>query len=48
MKALTDYVHSQGLKTGIYSSPGPLTCGGYLGSYQHECQDAQHLGRLGL
>ncbi len=41
MKALTGYVHSQGLKTGIYSSPGPKTCGGYLGSYQHECQDAR-------
>ena len=41
MKALTAYVHSLGLKTGIYSSPGPLTCGGYLGSYQHECQDVR-------
>ena len=34
-------MHSLGLKTGIYSSPGPLTCGGYLGSYQHECQDVR-------
>lgn len=40
MKSLGDYVHSLGLKLGIYSSPGPLTCGGYLGSYQHEEQDA--------
>ena len=31
MKALADYVHSKGLKIGIYSSPGPKTCALYLG-----------------
>jgi len=36
MFALSEYVHSLGLKLGIYSSPGPLTCGGYLGSYKYE------------
>lgn len=41
MKGLANWLHSHGLKFGIYSSPGPLTCGGYLGSYQHELQDAQ-------
>lgn len=41
MKALADYVHSKGLKIGIYSSPGPKTCAGYPGSYDHEEQDAQ-------
>lgn len=41
MKALADYVHSKGLKIGIYSSPGPLTCGKYLGSYQYEMNDAK-------
>ncbi|WP_413669195.1 putative Ig domain-containing protein [Mucilaginibacter sp. Mucisp86] len=41
MKGLTDYVHSLGLHTGIYSSPGPRTCGGFLGSWQHEDQDAK-------
>jgi alpha-galactosidase len=41
MKALADYVHSKGLKIGIYSSPGPKTCEGYEGSYQHEEQDAK-------
>jgi alpha-L-fucosidase len=41
MKALADYVHGQGLKIGLYSSPGPLNCGGFVGSYQHEEQDAQ-------
>jgi alpha-galactosidase len=41
LKALADYVHSKGLKLGIYSSPGPKTCAGYEGSYAHEEQDAQ-------
>ena len=48
MNALTEYVHSQGLKAGIYSSPGPLTCGGYLGSYEHECQDARTWANWGF
>ena len=48
MKALADYVHSKGLKIGIYSSPGPKTCAGYEGSYQHEEQDAQQLRDVGL
>jgi alpha-galactosidase len=41
MKALGDYIHSKGLKYGVYSSPGPETCGGYVASYLHEEQDAQ-------
>jgi alpha-galactosidase len=41
MKALADYVHSKGLKLGIYSSPGPRTCGSYPASYGHEMQDAK-------
>ncbi|HTI12310.1 MAG TPA: putative Ig domain-containing protein [Puia sp.] len=48
MKGLCDYVHSLGLKIGIYSSPGPRTCGGYLGSYQHEQQDATVYARWGI
>ena len=36
MVALTGYIHSLGLKAGIYTSPGPLTCGGYTGAYKHE------------
>jgi len=39
MKALSEYVHGLGLRLGTYSSPGPETCGGYTGSYQHEEQD---------
>ncbi len=41
MKALADYVHSKGLKLGIYSGPGPRTCAGYPASYGHEEQDAK-------
>ena len=48
MKALADYVHSKGLKIGIYSSPGPKTCAGYEGSYQHEEQDAKTWAAWGM
>jgi len=48
MKGLTDYVHGLGLRMGIYSSPGPRTCGGYLGSWQHEEQDAKTYGDWGI
>jgi alpha-galactosidase len=48
MKALADYVHSKGLKLGIYSSPGPRTCGKYEGSFGHEQQDAQRYAEWGI
>jgi alpha-galactosidase len=48
MKALADYVHSKGLKIGIYSSPGPKTCAGYEGSYGHEVQDARTFAAWGI
>ena len=48
MKALADYVHSKGLKIGIYSSPGPKTCAGYEASYGHEEQDAQLYASWGI
>jgi alpha-galactosidase len=48
MKALADYVHSKGLKLGIYSSPGPKTCAGYEGSYGHEGQDAKTYAEWGI
>lgn len=48
MKALADYVHSKGLKIGIYSSPGPTTCAGYPGSYGHEQQDADTYAKWGI
>ena len=48
MKALADYVHSKGLKLGIYSSPGPNTCAGYEGTYAHEEQDARTWAAWGI
>jgi alpha-galactosidase len=48
MKALAAYVHSKGLKLGIYSSPGPKTCAGYEGSYNHERQDAATYAEWGI
>ena len=48
MKALAEYVHSKGLKLGIYSSPGPTTCAGYIGSYGHEAQDAKTFAEWGI
>ena len=48
MKGLVDYIHSKGLKAGIYSSPGPKTCAGYEGSYKHEAQDAEQYAAWGF
>jgi alpha-galactosidase len=48
MKALSDYVHTQGLKLGIYSSPGPKTCAGYEGSLGHEELDAATYAGWGI
>jgi alpha-galactosidase len=48
MKALADYVHSKGLKIGIYSGPGPKTCGGFTASLDHEVQDAQLYASWGI
>ena len=48
MKALADYVHSKGLKIGIYSSPGPKTCAGFAASLDHEVQDAQLYASWGI
>jgi alpha-galactosidase len=41
MKRMTEFIHSLGLKAGLYSSPGRSTCGGYAGSFGHEAQDIQ-------
>jgi len=48
MKALGDSLHKLGFKFGIYSSPGPLTCGDHTGSYQHEQQDANSYASWGI
>ena len=48
MKGLADYVHGLGLKIGLYSSPGPWTCGGCAGSYGFEKQDAESYAKWGF
>lgn len=48
MKAVADYVHSRGLKFGIYSCAGILTCAGYPSSYDHEFQDAKQFAEWGV
>jgi alpha-galactosidase len=47
IRALADYIHSRGLKFGIYSDAGRLTCGGRPGSQGHEYQDALTYARWG-
>ena len=47
MKGLADYVHSLGLRIGLYSSPGPETCGCCVGSWEHELQDAETYAKWG-
>jgi len=47
MKALTDYIHGKGLKAGIYTSPGPFTCAGHIGAWQHEKLDADRFVEWG-
>lgn len=48
MKAVADYVHSKGLKFGMYSCAGNLTCAGYPGSYEHEFIDAKTFAEWGV
>lgn len=48
MKAMTDYIHSFGLKAGIYSSPGPYTCQNFEGSLGHEKNDADQYADWGF
>jgi alpha-galactosidase len=48
MKFLTEYIHARGLKAGIYTSPGPLTCDEFSGSYGHEAADAKQFAAWGF
>ena len=48
MKDLADYVHSKGLKFGMYSCAGVMTCAGYPSSYDHEFVDAQSFASWGV
>jgi alpha-galactosidase len=48
MKALTEYIHAKGLKAGIYTSPGKLTCAGHVGAYGYEEIDARTFADWGF
>lgn len=48
MKYVADYVHSKGLKFGMYSCCGPKTCAGYPGSFGHEFEDAKYFADTGV
>lgn len=48
MKYVADYIHSKGLKFGMYSCAGTLTCAGYPGSYDHEFTDAKSFAEWGV
>lgn len=48
IKTLADYVHSKGLKLGIYSDAAPLTCAGYTASLGFEEQDAKTFASWGI
>ena len=48
MKALGDYIHSKGLKFGIYTDAGTMTCAKRLGSMGHEYQDAKQYANWGV
>ena len=48
MKAVADYVHSKGLKFGMYSCAGYLTCAAYPGSFEYEFIDAKTFAEWGV
>lgn len=47
MRGLADHIHSLGLRAGLYTSPGPWTCAGYVGAYEHEEADARRFAAWG-
>jgi len=48
IKSMAGYIHGKGLRAGTYISPGPWTCAGYVGSYQHEQIDAEKFAEWGF
>jgi hypothetical protein len=48
IKSLADYVHAKGIRLGIYSDYGTITCMGHPGSFGHERSDAQTLASWGV
>ena len=47
MRVLGDYVHARGLKFGLYTVAGPITCVGWVGSHGYEVQDAKTFAAWG-
>jgi alpha-galactosidase len=45
---MVDYIHGKGLRAGLYTGPGPWTCGGYVASYEHERIDAEKFAEWGF
>ena len=48
LKLVADYLHSRGLHLGIYTAPGPKTCGGYTGIFEHERGDVAQFAAAGI
>ncbi len=48
IKGMVAHIHAQGLRAGIYISPGPQTCAGFEGSLHHEAQDARTFAAWGF
>ena len=48
IEGMVDAIHAAGLKAGVYTSPGPWTCGGYVGAYKHEAADARRFAQWGF
>jgi alpha-galactosidase len=48
IKGMVDYIHSKGLRAGLYTGPGPWTCAGYVASYEHEQIDAEKFAEWGF
>jgi len=48
IQGMVDYIHRKGLRAGLYTSPGPWTCAGYVGTYEHERIDAEKFAEWGF
>ncbi len=48
MKALGDYIHSKGLKYGLYQDRGRMTCQQLPGSFEHERIDMETFAQWGV
>ena len=48
MEGMVREIHGLGLKAGLYTSPGPWTCGGYVGAWQHEAAEVDQYVKWGI